>query len=276
MGKTLFVSDLDGTLMKNDETLSSYTIQTINELVDRGLEFTFATARSIESARTITGGLRLKLPVITRNGAVLADNTTGKHLEKAVFSESEVNLLKELLPELPRYGFVSSFFGEEMHRLYIARDHSPEFQGYLDYYQNDPMIRPVINISELFSGTPGYITLIGPKDEMAVLYERMKGYSLWESLFQKDTYRDEYWLEICPRNCTKAKSIKKLQKQFAFDRLVVFGDGLNDISMFNVADESYAVGNALYELKQLATGIIGNNEDDAVAEFLKQRMKGAE
>lgn len=46
MNKTLYVSDLDGTLMKNDETLSPETVQMINELVEKGLDFTFATARS--------------------------------------------------------------------------------------------------------------------------------------------------------------------------------------------------------------------------------------
>jgi HAD superfamily hydrolase (TIGR01484 family) len=76
-GKTLYVTDLDGTLMKNDETVSAETVRIINELVKRGLAFTFATARSIESARPIAGGLKLNLPVITRNGAVLADNATG-------------------------------------------------------------------------------------------------------------------------------------------------------------------------------------------------------
>ena len=81
-GKTLYVTDLDGTLMRNDETLSSYTVQTINELIEKGLAFTYATARSIESARPIAGGLNLRLPAITRNGAVLADNATGQHLEK--------------------------------------------------------------------------------------------------------------------------------------------------------------------------------------------------
>ena len=63
-GNCLYVSDLDGTLMKNDGTLSEYTIQTINELVERGMFFTFATARSIESARVITEKLKLQLPVI--------------------------------------------------------------------------------------------------------------------------------------------------------------------------------------------------------------------
>ena len=69
---TLYVTDLDGTLMQSNGTLSAYTVSVINRLVEQGLAFTYATARSVESARTITGGLRLSLPVITRNGAVLA------------------------------------------------------------------------------------------------------------------------------------------------------------------------------------------------------------
>ena len=97
----LYVSDLDGTLMRSDGTISPFTAETVNALAARGVAFTYATARSVESARTITGDLRLELPVITRNGCVLADNKTGKHLEKALFTQEEVDLLKKLLPELP-------------------------------------------------------------------------------------------------------------------------------------------------------------------------------
>ena len=101
----LYVSDLDGTLMRSDGTLSPETVRMINALTERGAAFTYATARSIESARTIAGGLNLPLPAITRNGCVLADNATGRHLEKALFTEEEIVLLKTLLPELPEYGF---------------------------------------------------------------------------------------------------------------------------------------------------------------------------
>lgn len=90
-------------------------------------------------------------------------------------------------------------------------------------------------------------------------------------MFQKDTYSDEYWLEICPQNCTKAKTILKLKERYGFDNLVVFGDGLNDIPMFEIADESYAVENAVDGLKKLATGVIGNNNEDCVANFLKSK-----
>ena len=268
--KTLYVSDLDGTLMRGDETLSAYTVQTVNSLVEQGMAFTYATARSIESARTIAGGLRLKLPVITRNGAVLADNATGRHLEKALFTAEEVALLKEWLPELPENGFVSCFIGERMIKTAVIGKHSPAFQGYIDYYRDKtPAIVMVDHMEGLFCGEPGYVTLIGEKEEIAPFYERMKQYSGWECVFQKDTYRDEFWLEICPRNSTKAKAVLRMKEEMGFRKLVVFGDSVNDLPMFQAADEAWAVANAMPELKEIATGVIGGNEEDAVARYLQ-------
>jgi Cof subfamily protein (haloacid dehalogenase superfamily) len=272
MNDTLYVSDLDGTLMRNNERLSEYTVRTLNELLRQGLPFTFATARSIESARVITGELEIKLPVITRNGAVLADNTTGRHIQKSVFTKEEVELLKQMLPELPSCGYVSCFLDDIMIRTYMPADHTEGLQGYIDYYKNDPTMRKADDLDSMFCGIPGYVTMIGEKDRIAPVYEKAREYKGWESLFQKDTYRDEYWLEICPRNCTKAKSILKLKEEIGFNRLVVFGDSLNDISMFEIADESFAVANARDELKKIATHIIGSNEEDSVVDLLKERF----
>ena len=267
--RILYVSDLDGTLMRNDETISAYTERTLNELIEEGLAFTYATARSVESARTITGGLRLKLPVVTRNGTVLADNSTGRHLEKALFTEEEVRLLKELLPELPEYGFVSCFIGDEMIKTYIPGKHTPGMEKYLRKNEHDTRLRPAADPGSMFIGQPGYVTLIDDREKIAPIYERVRNYPGWECLFQKDTYWDEYWLEICPQNCTKAKAVLKLKETFGFEKLVVFGDSVNDLSMFRSADESYAVDNAIDELKEAATAVIGSNEEDAVADFLK-------
>ena len=267
--RILYVSDLDGTLMRNDETISAYTERTLNELIEEGLAFTYATARSVESARTITGGLRLKLPVVTRNGTVLADNSTGRHLEKALFTEEEVRLLKELLPELPEYGFVSCFIGDEMIKTYIPGKHTPGMEKYLRKNEHDTRLRPAADPGSMFIGQPGYVTLIDDREKIAPIYERVRNYPGWECLFQKDTYWDEYWLEICPQNCTKARAVLKLKETFGFEKLVVFGDSVNDLSMFRSADESYAVANALEELKAAATAVIGSNEEDAVADFLR-------
>jgi len=56
---------------------------------------------------------------------------------------------------------------------------------------------------------------------------------------------------------------------------VVFGDGKNDIDMFEMADECYAVENAVDELKALATKVIAGNNEDAVAKWLEKNYGGS-
>ena len=64
-----------------------------------------------------------------------------------------------------------------------------------------------------------------------------------------------------------------LHTHLGCDRLIVFGDGKNDIDMFQLADESYAVANAAPELKAVATGVIGSNDEDAVAKWLLEHAQ---
>ena len=79
-------------------------------------------------------------------------------------------------------------------------------------------------------------------------------------------------LEIYHSSSSKANAIKYLKNYFHFDKLVTFGDNLNDIPMFQVSDECYAVENAADELKKIATNIIGANTEDSVAHFIFKRV----
>ena len=161
-----------------------------------------------------------------------------------------------------------------MIKTYVEGEHTTAFQGYVDYYKDDPAMVAKTTLEDLFCGEPGYVTLLGEKEYIRPIYERVRTYQGWECLFQKDTYSDEYWLEICPQNCTKAKTILKLKERYGFDKLVVFGDALNDLPVFSIADESYAVANALDVVKEAATEVIGSNDEDAVAEYLSQVATG--
>ena len=62
--KRIYISDLDGTLLNSQGYISDYTIKTINDLVERGMIFTYATARSLVSAAPVTKGLTKNLPLI--------------------------------------------------------------------------------------------------------------------------------------------------------------------------------------------------------------------
>ena len=57
------------------------------------------------------------------------------------------------------------------------------------------------------------------------------------------------------------------------EKLICFGDEVNDIPMFNVADESYAVSNANQKLKNIATKIIRSNDEDGVARWLNSKIR---
>ena len=269
--KTLYVTDLDGTLMRNDMTISDESVRILNELIDKGLFITYATARSFHSAYGITKDIKFKIPVITRNGNTFADQINATEIETALFSEDVIKELKDLLPVIDSTGFTSVYIDGEMYKLYQGGRKSKEFQGYIDYYDSigDKRMRMVESADDQFKGDISYITLISSREELLPYYETVKDSDKWETIFQKDTYRDEYWLEICPKDSTKAKATLKLKERLGCDRLVVFGDSLNDLPMFEVADEAVSVANARHEALEASNRTIDSNENDAVAKYIQ-------
>lgn len=270
--RTLYVTDLDGTLMKNDMTISEKSVSLLNQLIGKGVLITYATARSFHSAYDITRDIGFKIPVITRNGTTFADQTLAKETETALFPEDVLRELRAKIPVIDRCGFTSAYIDGKMYKLYLDGPKSKEFRGYIDYYHSigDSRMRMVDDAEKLFEGDISYITLISSKEELLPYYESVGSSDRWETVFQKDTYRDEYWLEICPKDSTKAKAALKLKEKLKCDRIVVFGDSKNDLPMFEVADEAVSVSNARQEVLDAADRIIGSNEEDAVAQYIQR------
>ena len=75
--RPLFISDLDGTLLRPDGTLGDRTIRVVNDLIAAGGLFTYATARSYTRSSPVTARLDLELPVITYGGAIIVDPGSG-------------------------------------------------------------------------------------------------------------------------------------------------------------------------------------------------------
>ena len=71
---------------------------------------------------------------------------------------------------------------------------------------------------------------------------------------------------------SKGKCVRHVAEASGYSEIIAFGDGDNDLSLFEVATESYAVANADDELKALATDVIGHHDEDGVAKFLRQRF----
>lgn len=267
--KTLYVSDLDGTLLRSDETISPYTAETINALVERGMVFSYATARSYLTASKVTRGLDAKIPLIVYNGAFIMDNATGEMLLSNFFDESVEALLDDLITH-DVYPIVYSIQEGQERFSYIREKQTRGMRIFNNSRAGDPREnqKPLDRIQDLHLGEKFVITCIDEPEKLEPLYHKYK--AQFHCIFHRDIYSGEQWLEILPRDTSKSNAIRQLKKYLDCDRLVVFGDGKNDIDMFHLADECYAMENAVEELKQIATGIIGGNNDDGVARWLSE------
>ncbi|MDE6844934.1 MAG: HAD family hydrolase [Lachnospiraceae bacterium] len=264
--KVLYVSDLDGTLLHSDAKISDYTNQVINQLTSEGMLFSYATARSYLTATKVTKGLHAKIPIITYNGAVILQNNTFEILAKNTFSKEEK---EEILNELLCHGIypiVYSYISGKEKFSYLVNKCNRATYEFLLTRKGDIRDTPVESDNRLGCGDVFYFTCIDKYEKLEPLYIRLK--EKYHCIFQKDIYSGEQWLEIIPKTVSKANAILQLKEYLGAEYIVAFGDGKNDIEMFEIADESYAVENAVDELKALATGIIENNDSDGVAKWL--------
>ena len=264
--KTLYISDLDGTLLTSDQRTSDFTNKTINELTDKGMLFSYATARSFNTSKIVTIGLKVKMPIIVYNGTLIKDGTTGDVLIKNTFNKQQAEELLYDLIQNGIYPIVYSFTDGTEHFSYIREKVSKAESEFLFTRKGDPRDRPVESLTELISGEVFYFTCIDDQRKLEPIYNKYK--DIHKCFCQRDIYTGEQWLEIIPEAPSKANAVKQLKKLTGCDKTVVFGDGITDIDMFLTADESYAVVNADPAVKHFATGIIESNNDDGVAKFL--------
>ncbi len=272
MMKTLYVTDLDGTLMRDDKIISNESTAILNHLLDQGIFLTYATARSLDSASEITRNISFNLPVIIRNGTILANPVSKKEIEISMFGK-ELEHIRRALADNAIPGFATAYFGSNEVKLCLAGRTNEGFEDYLQNHSADRRIHMVDTEDKLYEGKTCYFTFIAPKNELQPLYERVKQIEGINCVFQQDKYRPEYWLELCPGNATKASAIQRVKQLCGCQKVIVFGDSANDISMFRMADEAYATKNAIDELKEIATGIIESNNMDGVARWLEEHTR---
>lgn len=266
--KILYVSDLDGTLLRSNQRTSNYTNEIINLLVEKGILFSYATARSIYTSSVVTNGLDAKIPVITYNGCLILDNCSHKEIEAKYLDKNVYGLLKELFA-MDIYPIIySTINGRERFSYYFEKSS----EGILDFVNSrqDERKRIVSSEMELISGNIFYITCIENPEKIKPFYDKYK--KMYHCVYQKDIYSGKQWLEIMPMEATKAKAIQRLKKIMNCNYVVTFGDGLNDLEMFESADECYAMENAVPELKALANKVIESNDKDGVAHWLEENV----
>ncbi len=268
--KTLYLSDLDGTLLRSDERCSAYTAEVINRFVGAGGLFSFATARSLVTTKKVTAGLNISFPFVSHNGAIIFAGDTGEVLFMDSFSDDEISFISKTLTELKVYPTVYSFVGSVERFSYIPRFLTPEASAFLDTRKGDPRRHEAESLEELYSGEVFNVFCKGTSELLSPVNDIFSSDSRFTSLYQKDIYSEAQFCELLPIRVSKARAASWLKDMLGCDKLVVFGDGINDLPLFMAADECYAMANAVPELKEIATAVIGSNNDDGVARWIEQ------
>ncbi|HHX30056.1 MAG TPA: HAD family phosphatase [Clostridiaceae bacterium] len=272
---TLYISDLDGTLLDRQARLSRRTLEILNQLLDQGMAFTIATGRTLLSAVPLLQPLNLKLPLILANGALLYDLKRHHSTCLAAFPPLSARALERAEKETGIRGLLLSQQGD---RIYCRESGNKRFLW--DGYFQIQNLLACGALDDSFAGrhtpgslAPGRIFYALYMDDQAQDLARMADLLSWDPGLVCDFYKDQYskrrWcLEITPKGGDKGKAALCLKQNCNEDRIIAFGDGLNDLPLFAVSDLACAPANACHEVRERAHLIIGSNYEDGVATYL--------
>ncbi|MEX2132055.1 MAG: HAD-IIB family hydrolase [Pseudohongiellaceae bacterium] len=276
---TLFISDLDGTLVDQRAELSAYSRENLLEMLNAGLPFTVASARSIVSIQQMLQGLPIKLPVICFNGAFLSDFTTGKHHIVHGIRSDVATGIYELLPEFNCVPYIATFDGTD-ERVYFDQVINAGMRWYLQEREAraDPRWRKTDRLADALTEDVIAMTMIHRKEVLDDLESAIR--ERYDDAVEIHHFENEYspgwyWLTVHDVRATKDQAINSMRQLLGLEdhRVVVFGDNRNDIKMFRAADRAIAVANAIDEVKHHAQEVIGPNLEDSVVKYLRQNWK---
>ena len=273
MKKSLIISDLDGTLLDSSGKLSEYTIENLNWLMDCGIYFTFATARTIYSAKPITFGLNINVPCILNNGASVYDMQSGKYVKNAYISQKVSQQIISVFRKNGASCFMFKFVDNILSTCYdtitdeLMKSYVEERKGKFaqPFFECNNLVNEIDGSEIYINSTGDYESLLPIRNAVAEIEGA-------DCAFYKDTYTDKWFLETFSNEASKANGLKFLREEYGFEHITAFGDNLNDLSMFEQADLRIAVGNAHPYVKDMADLIVDTNDNDGVAKELKDKF----
>ncbi len=269
--KTLYVSDLDGTLLGSDSKISEYSVRLLNEVISRGALVSIATARTPATVSRILEKVDMTLPAIVMTGAALWDTHTEKYSDvRFIPADTVANVIR-----IHEETGVPYF-------LYTLQD------NLIHIYHPDQMSEIEAEFADERVGNRFKVLHTGIGDSMpyrpdnAILFYTMyagkstrRAFDLLtergdtNTLCYHDIFGPEVWiLETFAPDATKALAIETLRRKCGATRTVVFGDNVNDLTMMERADVGVAVENAIDLVRERASVNIGPNTADSVARWI--------
>lgn len=276
----LIVSDMDGTLFNSNQEISPYNLAAIRQAEKNGVHFMIATGRSMDTIGPTLEKYDLKCGLILMNGAEVRDENLN--------IISTVNIGKEIIPSiakvLDRQGYIPEYMTnagaficgtEEMmeknmgwRMLCLDRNHLLSMEEAIELGKNsvfqktlqrsdsiETFLQKSLEIRKIIVFNPDIERNVKNRTELQELFSELTVLS---------SYPEN--IEINSRYAQKGYGLLKAIETMGVskDEVAVFGDGLNDISMFELFPNSYAPVNAEFEVKQKAKEIIPSNNNDGV------------
>ena len=264
--------DLDGTLLNQHSELSVYTRDTLSLMRDKGVAYTVATGRTMRSAQHIIGEHKFELPQIYNNGATIWRPDENELILHNSLDNNDIELILDVAKQHKITPFINAVKDHEHFIFHAPTQHKVEADLVSKYFS-----RTKVSILPIEAFTSDYevtnISMIGLTAPVV---------AMWKKLNQADSLvaysgtahegEDYNWMDVHHCLANKGSAVSLLSDQLNAENVICFGDGDNDLTMFDIADERYAPENALAEIKHKATGVIGHHHEDGVAHFLRERF----
>lgn len=248
----LLVSDMDATLLCNNHKISEENRKAVDYFTSNGGKFTVATGRMMKAVRAYLPRININAPAILHNGAQIYDFEAEKVIFEKFIEEERKAAIKCAYENMPELGL--EVYSNETIYVYRACSETERFKtrkydvvyDMPDNVWNEPWIK---------------FLLIGDK----------KLLDYYEPIYRRD-YDQGYavrsgkkYLDIVSGGVSKGIALAKLAKTIKSKRVIAVGDNMNDISMLEAADISFAVENAEDEVKAKADFTAPDNNSSAIA-----------
>ncbi|MDR1060937.1 MAG: HAD-IIB family hydrolase, partial [Clostridiales bacterium] len=274
-GKTLYISDLDGTLLNSSAELTEYTARALGAMIAGGLNFSVATARTLASAGKILAGVELRAPIVLMNGALIYDAARERYVKIYRLPPETVAAAVRTLKAFAITGFMYELRDGELATYYESLEKKP-----LRDFVEERVARygkPFLHAAS-FAGVPAehivYFALLDTQERLRPVRDALAALPGLNLAFYRDIYSSDMWyLEMFSARASKREAVAYLREALGYGRVVGFGDNLNDLPMFAACDEKVAVENAKPEVRAAADHICGANDSDGVARWLEQNAR---
>ena len=265
---SLYISDLDGTLLNQFAELSEYTKKTLNSMIAKGLNFSIATARSLKPAQEMLSDVNLNIPIVLMNGVLIYDIKQERYLKINKITSSDSAAIVRTIREYEVTAFMCELntrehktycetFAQNPPNDYVKKridSYCPDSRGF-----SNPSFENVI-----------HFTIIDTYERLQPIYEILSNQPDLNRTFFKNIYSPDWYLQICSANASKQTAVDLLRKKYKFEHIFGFGDNQNDLPLFAACDTRIAVENATPDIKDNADFICGTNDSDGVAKWLEQ------